>query len=156
MSTVGGVLSETILKNIQIRADEIAFDEILKQDYVADVDVLKALMETQTAKIEPVLNRNGKDNIVEISWMNTCDIEDEECYPCYIGGHEVSTNVDEKELNICREASFYVNDTSFRNNFHNAEEATAKGFLKADLEISELFGCSGRKLAEYCERVLMP
>jgi hypothetical protein len=81
MSIVGGVFTETILKNIQIRADQIAFDEILKQDFTADVDVLKALMETQTARIEPVLNRNGKDNIVEVSWMNACDIDDEKCYP---------------------------------------------------------------------------
>ena len=137
MSIVGGVFSETVLKNIQVRADQIAFDEILKQDFTANVDVLKALMQTQTARIEPILNRNGKDNIVEVSWMNACDIEDQECYPCYIGGEELSTNSEEKELDLCREAPFYVNDTTFRNNFHDAEEATAKGFVAADKAICE-------------------
>jgi hypothetical protein len=45
--------------------------------------------------------------------------------------------MDEKELTICREASFYVNDSTFRNNFHYAEEATAKGFVAADKAITE-------------------
>ncbi len=137
MSIVGGVFTETILKNIQIRADEIAFDEILKQDFTANVDVLKALMSTQTARIDPILNRNGKDNIVEVTWMNACDIEDNECYPCEIYGDEVSTNMQELELDLCREASFYVNDGVFRTNFHDAEEATAKGLVAADKAISE-------------------
>lgn len=137
MSITGGVFSETVLKNIQIRADEIAFDEILKQDFTANVDVLKALMDVQTARIEPVLNRNGKDNIVEVTWMNACDIDDQSCTACNISGNELSTNMEEKELTMCRESAFYVNDTTFRNNFHDGEEATAKGFVAADKAISE-------------------
>lgn len=135
MSIVGGVLSETILKNAQIKADLIWKDRIQAQDYTAEVGVLQALIANQTAKITPLEGK--KDVDVEISWLNACDIDDQTCTACTYDTTELSTNMDEKELDICREAGFHVNDTDFRNNLFDPEEAIALGYIAADKAISE-------------------
>lgn len=135
MSITAGVFSETILKNIQIKADQIWLDRIQKQDYTADVGVVQALLANQTAQITPVEGK--KDVDVEISWINACEVADRTCTACTMGGEELSTNMEEYSLDICREVPFYVNDNDFRNNLFDPEEVIAKGFISADKELSE-------------------
>jgi len=135
MSIESGVFSETILKNAQIKADLIWKDRIQKEDYTADVGVLQALLDNQTAQITPIEGK--KDLSVEISWVNACDVDDQACNPCVYSGTELSTNADTKTLDICRESVFYVNDADFRNNLFDPEDIIAKGYLAADKVLSE-------------------
>lgn len=135
MSITGGVFSETVLLNAQIKADLIWKDRIQNEDYVPDIDVLLALKRTQTAKITPIEGK--KDLSVEISWVNACDVDDQACNPCVYDTTELSTNMEEKELDICREAGFKVNDADFRNNLFDPEDIIAKGYLAADIALSE-------------------
>jgi len=133
MSIVGGVLSETILKNAQIKADAIWKDRIQKRDLVANVGVLQTLVENQTAKITPIEGK--KDLTVEISWPNSCDVDDRACHACNMITTEGSTNMDEKTLDICRESGFQVNDTDFRNNLFDPEDLIANNYIAADIQL---------------------
>ena len=135
MSITGGVFSETILKNAQIKADMIWKDRIQNEDYTADVGVLQALLANQTARITPIEGR--KDLSVEISWVNACDVDDQACNPCVYSGTELSTNMDTKTLDTCRESVFYVNDADFRNNLMDPEDIIAKGYIATDKALSE-------------------
>jgi len=135
MSIVGGVFSETVLKNIQIKADEIWQDRIQKQDQLGDVETIKALKENQTAKITPIEGR--KDVDVEISWVNACDVDDRECNACSMPYTELSTNRETYSLDICREAGFRVNDNDLRDNVHDPEELVAEGLLASDRVLCE-------------------
>lgn len=135
MSIVGGVFSETQLVNIQVKADEIWQDRIQKQDFVADVGVIQALLANQTARITPLQGR--KDLSVEISWINACDIADQECQACTFSSDELSTNRETYTLDICREAPFKVDDGIFRDNLYDPEEVIAKGFIAADRALAQ-------------------
>ena len=135
MSIVAGVFSETVLNNAQIKADLIWKDRIQKEDYTADVGVLQALLANDTANLSVIEGK--KDLSVEISWENACEIDDQSCNPCTYSGSELSTNADTKTLNICRESVFEINDADFRNNLFDPEDLIAKGYIAADVALSE-------------------
>ena len=130
MSTTGGVFSETTLANIQVKADRVWQDRIQKEDYVADVVALKAIQANQTATFGKYLT-GKKDRIVEISWINACDLDDQACTNCEFDFPELSTNMDEKYLYRCRETGFEANEGTFHDNLYDIEEIIAKGMLRA-------------------------
>jgi len=130
MSTTGGVFSETTLANIQVKADRVWQDKIQKEDYVADVVALKAIQANQTATFGKYLT-GKKDRIVEISWINACDLDDQACTNCEFDFPELSTNMDEKYLYRCRETGFEANEGTFHDNLYDIEEIIAKGMLRA-------------------------
>ena len=140
MSIAAGVFSETALVDIQVKIDQIWADAIQKQDYVAHVDAVKAILANQTAYISEL--KGTKDRTVDIGWINACEIADEACQICTIDGEELSTNIAEKTLSTCREASFKVEEGIFRSNLFDAEEVIAKGFLAAMRELDEFWAAT--------------
>jgi hypothetical protein len=140
MSITAGVFSETALVDIQVKIDQIWADAIQKQDYVANVDAVTAILSNQTAFISEL--KGNKDRTVDIGWINACEIADEACQICTIDGEELSTNVEEKTLATCREAHFKVEEGVFRSNLFDAEEVIAKGFLAAMKELDEFWAAT--------------
>jgi len=140
MSIAAGVFSETALVDIQVKIDQIWADAIQKQDYVANVDAVKAILANQTAFISEL--KGTKDRTVDIGWINPCEIADEACQICTIDGEELSTNIAEKTLSTCREAHFKVEEGIFRTNMFNPEEVIAKGFLAAMKELDEFWAAT--------------
>lgn len=137
MSTTAGVFSETQLYNLQLKADAEWAERIQIEDANANVSFLQGLIsKIQTARLVTKF-RNKKDIIAEISWINACDITDQACTNCDIDGTELSTNIKEYQLDICREASFQASEADFLDNTYDIEEVLAKGFIEANNELDE-------------------
>ena len=143
MSITGGVFSETILANIQLKAEQYWQDRIQKQDYVADAEVIKVLNAKQTATFGNFLTGKKKDPTVEISWINACDIDDRACHNCTFPTTELSTNMEEKTLTQCRETGFAVNEHDFHDNVYDFENIVAKGLLTAGKVLDEWWAGRG-------------
>jgi hypothetical protein len=139
MSTTAGVFSETQLFNQVLRADEIMFDDRIKQQFIPKYDTLQALMGLQNARVFDAVSRSAKEFDVEIEWMNTCGIEVGDNEDCVIGGEEASTNVEVYTLDNVKTVNFTVNENSFKDNRFDKEEAIARLLLKADKELTEWF-----------------
>lgn len=138
MSITAGVFNETLLANIQYKIDEIWADAIQKQDYVAHVGPVNAILANQTAYISD-LKQMRKDPTVEVGWINACEVVDEACEVCTIDGPELSTNIEEKQLTTCRQAPFQVEEGIFHTNLFDPAEIIAKGFLRAMKEMDEFW-----------------
>lgn len=137
MSTIGGSFDETILMNQLVKATEIGFDDRIKQQFIPQYDVIKAIKAAQTATVQTALSKR-KDVAVEVQWENFCDIVVEACATdCTLGGTTSSTNVQEYDVTWCKEVNFSFDENDFYDNVF--EMNVAKAFLKADKEITEAF-----------------
>lgn len=137
MSTIGGAFSETELLQFRVKAAELLFDDRIKQQFVPQYDVLKAVQHVQTANINAAFSRR-KEYDVEIMWENFCDIEAAACSDsCTIGGNKSSTNAETKTLACFREVGFSMSEQDFIDN--EFEMNVAKALIKADKELVENF-----------------
>lgn len=143
MSTTAGSFGETKLKNILARIEDFPnWDVNVQKQYQPFADTLKFIMEQQTARFTPLTN-SKKDNIIEVSWLNACGLDDKACDPCTMGGSKLSSNVQELSLNLCREVNFEVDENDFIDNEFNQEDAVAKGHLMADKILIEWINAQG-------------
>lgn len=142
MSTVAGYFDETILNDIRVRASQIAFDDRIKQQYVANYDVIKAVQAVQTATVSTAKTRS-KDVDIEVIWQNVCGQSVEDNTTCIIGGSKSSTNIEEYALTYEKVVKFSEDEADFIDNEFDVQEAIAKQFAVADKNITENF-------AQYC------
>jgi len=137
MSTIGGSFDETILLNQRVKADEIMFDDRIKQQFTPQFEILNAIRAAQTARVETPVTRR-KDADVQVIWENFCDITADDCSSsCTLGGNKSSTNAQIYELSFCKEVGFTMDELDFLDN--EFEINVAKAFLKADKELTESF-----------------
>lgn len=143
MSTTAGYFDETALQNIRARIEDFTnWDVNVQKQYQPFADTLKFIMKQQTAKFTQIENPK-KDNVLEVEWLNACGLEDQECTECTMGGNELSSNIQELSLNLCREVPFFVKESTFLANDFDMEEAVAKGFMAADKLIVEWINQQG-------------
>jgi len=138
MSTTAGYFDETILNDIRVRATSIAFDDRIKQQYVANYDVLKAIESVQTAQLYTPASRI-KDVDVEVIWQNVCGQTVEDNTTCVIGGSKSSTNIQEYSISYEKVVKFSEDEADFRDNEFDIQEAIAKQFAVADKNLTEDF-----------------
>ena len=92
MSTTSGVFSETTLLNIRAKVDAMMFGDRTSLQYKARVNAMTETMpKIMTANVTAFKDQK-KNNKVEVEWMNACEIVDQECTTCSVGGAELSTN----------------------------------------------------------------
>lgn len=143
MSTTAGYFDETILNNIRVKSAAIMFDDRVKQQYVANYDVIKAIQAVQTASIYPSIARTSKKIGVDVMWQNVCGQTVEDNTTCVIGGSKSSTNLESYDLSYEKIVKFSEDEADFIDNEFDIESAIAKQFLTADKNITENF-------AQYC------
>lgn len=137
MSTIGGAFSETQLLQQRVKAAEILFDDRIKQQFVPQFDILKAIQSVQTATINGAFQRK-KEYDVEIMWENFCDIVAENCSDsCELGGNKSSTNTETKTLSCLKEVGFTMSEHDFIDNEYDIN--IAKALLTADKRLVEAF-----------------
>lgn len=145
MSTIQGVFDETLLHSIRAKADEIMFDDRIKQQFIPQIGIIDAVKAIQTAKVNPLFS-NRKDSTgvpkrvdVEVMWENACQIVAQECTVCVLDGEKLSTNSQEYHLDFCKEVQFAVSEEDYIDNEFDYEPAIAKGILRADKQLSEAY-----------------
>ena len=135
MSIVGGVFSETQLLDTMVRADALAFDDRIKQQFIPKIEVLKAIKSIQNARIKPLIG--VKDRDIQLMWMNTCDIVVSDDTSCEFDGESASTNVQEVSIANPKAVQWYVDETDYDDNYFDIEEGLAKSMLKAEVALLE-------------------
>ena len=138
MSTIQGAFDETILLNLRVRADEIMFDDRIKQQFIPNIDVLEAIKAIQTAQVQPSLSRTKKV-AVDVYWDNYCDIDVEDNVSCEIGGNKSSTNIQEYDVTYEKVVNMSFDENDFIDNEYAVNEHIPKGFLRAEKQIAEHF-----------------
>lgn len=137
MSIVDGVFAETELLAIRMKADALRFDDRVNKQYVPrTMDTVNAISRVQTANVTPLQSR-AKDFVVEVEWFNACEVVAQDCVPCTVGGHTGSTNVEQYQIDRCKEVPFTVNHHTLATNDFSPEEATAKLMLTAEARLVE-------------------
>ncbi len=153
MSTTAGVFSETTLRTIRAMADEIFFDDRIKQQFIPQIEIINAIKTVQTAAVNPKFSQlkdskgMPKRTDVEVIWENACGLTAGECTECTLDGDKLSTNAQTYSLDFCREVQFTVSEADYIDNEFDANLAVAKAFLRADKLLAEAY-------AAYCVSVL--
>jgi hypothetical protein len=143
MSTIAGVFSETLLRTLRVTADELMFDDRVKQQFIPQIGVLDAVAAVQTAQVTPKFNQiktsdgGSKQYDIEVMWENACEIEAAACTVCDNEGEKLSTNAQVYPLDFCREVKFSVDEWDYVDNEFDYSTSIAKGWLRADKELSE-------------------
>lgn len=153
MSRIAGVFSETLLRTLRVKADEIMLDGRIKQQFIPQYEIIKALLSMQTASVNPRLSqRKDSDGRVkrydlEVMWENACEIEPEDNTNCEFGGTKLSTNAQDYSIDWGQVVNFTISEYDMVDNEFNVAETIAKGMLRADKELVEAY-------AQYCTAVL--
>lgn len=145
MSTTAGVFSETTLRSLRVIADEIMFDDRVKQQFIPQIGIIEGIRNAQTALVKPkftqIKDSQGKNKKydVEVIWENACELEATECTVCEIDGTKLSTNAQTYSLEFCREVKFSIDEYDYVDNEFDAALAVAKSMLRADKELCEAY-----------------
>jgi len=145
MSTTAGVFSETLLRTLRATADELMFDDRIKQQFIPQIGVIDAVKAVQTARVNPKFSQlKGSDGMpkrtdVEVIWENACAIAAQACTTCEIDGTKLSTNAQTYSLEFCKEVQFAVSEADMIDNEFDVATLIAKGLLKADKELVEQY-----------------
>lgn len=118
------------------KADRLWADNIARAQYMAKVDAWQHLQRVNTASVSTALQ--GKDTTVRVAWINACDLAAATCAgTCLTDGTALDSDTEDYTLSTCKEVKFKLNYNQFRDNLFNAEDALAKGLMKAMKELDE-------------------
>lgn len=122
------------LQKVVAKIERTWLDNQTKMDYVPNIGVLEALRKEQTARMAEIENPD-KDKTLRIWWLSQCGLVASDCADdlndCEFTGDEVSSTCVDYALDICVSTKFSIEDTVFRTNEANAEQALALQFLAA-------------------------
>lgn len=132
-----GTFDASQLLKFQVMADDLWMDNQTRTDYIAECDVVKALMAEQTATLAP-LQDPEKTRTVKLIWINACGVTtaavDDDCS---ISGTELSSDSKEYTIDLFRTSSFSVKEIKSRTDEFTIGQQIAKGFLAADKALCE-------------------
>jgi hypothetical protein len=113
----------------QAMAEERWTDPKLKDNYIADVEVAKAVMENQQVNLVE-LKDPGKDKTISLEWREKCEIETDECSDdCTITGDDVEPLCKEYSIECLQETSFVVPERAYRDRTIEKQTAIAENML---------------------------
>lgn len=132
-----GTFTASALADVLATADNIWADNMVKPDFMAEIEVLNAIQAEQTARITMIDDPN-KDYDVKAVWLKTCDQEtDAGSDDCSVGGDELESDSKTYTIDQTRHYGFNVKEKLFRGNHFSMADAVAKGFLMADKLLAE-------------------
>ena len=133
-----GDFTKSVLADVLIKMDNMWTDNMIKPDFEANVEVVKAVMAEQTAKVTE-LEDPEKDRDVKIHWIKPVtttpgDIADQ----CTIGGAELESDNKTYALGYAKTTGFSVTEEVHRTNMLGMTDVIAKGFLMRMKDLDEL------------------
>lgn len=128
------------LVKIIARASAYGADANVMRDYVANTGVISYVKQfVQTATLSPLQDPN-KDYTLRLVVPQSCEIDGDDCDDeCTVDGTELSSGCFDFNIDFCKKAEFKVPTKLFRSNELNFEDFQAKGLLKAQKRVDELF-----------------
>jgi hypothetical protein len=117
------------LAKVQLIMDSQWSDSAKQKDYIANVDVARAVRENQSVRIVDLENPQ-KDKTVTLYWPEFCAATTASCSDdCTPGGTKPGTVCQDYTLSMCREANFSVDEKAYRSIATTFEEAVAVSLL---------------------------
>jgi hypothetical protein len=133
------ILTNAALSTIKYKAEEIWKDGQYAKQYEVQAEAVKKIVAEQEATIKE-LSSTDKDNTVEVSWLDTTAIVDEdvdEGDECSLEEDELSTNKKTYELDLTRRAGFSIDDNDLALSIYDFEIAAARGILASKKVLDE-------------------
>lgn len=130
-SVPAGTLTCGDLFAVMGKMEQIWVDNRVNAEYMPEAEVVKAILENQTAKIGDITGKQDKNKKIKITWISDCNVEAEDCTTeCLPTGPELGIDCQELEPTICKEANFSVNEDTLRAVTYSKEEFIARAMLK--------------------------
>lgn len=105
-----------------------------------NAEAARAVLVNQTAQFREFDDYTTKNKKVNVTWLDTCDLVDEECEPnCEITGPEIDAQVEEYEPTICRKIDFSVDETAGRDDIYTVQEKSAAALSRAIGKLDEFW-----------------
>lgn len=118
-----------LLAKTQLIMDSVWADSAKQKDYIANVEVARAIRENTTVRIAESENPM-KDKTVTLYWPEFCGVVTSDCSTdCTAGGPKPGTQCKDYDLDMCREVGFSVDHKTYRALATTMEEAMAVSFL---------------------------
>jgi hypothetical protein len=129
------------LANLQIALNDAWSDGIQGTQYMAKVEALRAQLQRQTARIDPLISGSGvnaKNLTAQIQWLTACAPATASCSDeCTAATYEVSDDSETVTLSCLREASFKDTVKRYRAAPHKLEESLALNMMVAMKSLDE-------------------
>ena len=136
-------ITASALPNLLLRADDVWAENSTRADVMAEVDIIKAIKENQTARIEEVV-RAEKDRTHVITWINHCSPTIQNATnSCTWITDEGSTDSKSIALSTAKEVGFRVAIDAFRGNDYGYLDVVARGIIARDKELAENVAAAG-------------
>lgn len=136
MSTIAGVFTETTLNKIRLWADQIMFDDRIKQQFVPQIEIINAIKRVQTAKFA-LSQSKTKDVDYEIMWPNFCNMNVESAVSCTFDGNKSSTNAQTYSNRAPNQVEWQEDENDYRDNEADMAVSIARNILMADKKLCE-------------------
>lgn len=141
-SPTSGNFTPALLQKVIAKMDSIWKDNQTVNDYVAEVEVLRAIRAEQTATLREIENPE-KDKVLKIIWVADCntgvvDCEDgEDDQFCDWTGPQAEARSKDYALDECQTVAFTIEESVFYTSELNQEEVLAKQFMARMKELEE-------------------
>ncbi len=153
-ATIPATFSCADLLVAQAKAEEIWADNAQNGDYVAYADAVVAIAQNQTAKLDPIVGKQDKDNSLKLIWLTDCDLEvQDETSDCFPDGPDSTANCVTYEPTFAIEVPFKITEETLRTSIYNKDEVLARKMLKAMKLIEESIAAKAVAFLENSEGV---
>jgi hypothetical protein len=124
------VFTCTNIEFVREQMNQMWSDANFKREIQPEVEIVKALKDMQTAKVD-MFETSDKKVKVRSYWVEACEGAVQDCTTeCDFTGTNVSSACEDFEVEGCKETIFTLDDSDFYDNYVTFNEAVAKGLLK--------------------------
>lgn len=143
---MAGELSPSAILKLRAKAEQVWSDAKTKDQYIIESEAARAVLANQTARVDVLRGQKNKDNKVEITFLNTCEITDSACESnCTLDEPELDSGAKEYEITSCRKSGFSIDEEKIRTNTYELEEQFQAGHRASIKALDEYW--AGRTLA---------
>jgi hypothetical protein len=134
-----GEFSPSALLAIKLKAEQMWTDSRLAQDFKAQADAAKAVLDNQTATFRE-LDNPEKENQIVVNFINPCAVVAEDCESnCDLTEDELESGAKTYTLDTCKKSGFSVDAEKLRTNTYTVEEVSARGLASALKALDEFW-----------------
>lgn len=128
------------LLELRLKAEQGWQDPQFAAAFQPKAEAAVAVLSNQTARFTEGFNNPEKDNKVAVTWINTCNIEAEDCEAnCDLDEPELDSGKQLMEIDTCKKTGFSIDEMKLRTNDYNLQEVFTQGHAKAITTLDEFW-----------------